>query len=141
MRAEFYFKIEMPVVPSVAQSTGVKDRGSIQLNPLKTVVLKYTGNSHKWNHMHYRNRDLFDTAVKLFIDFLVHSCLCHTLEKTLLLFYIFDIKHPEFYQISSCPSLQHTLQSSWCLQIQYAWHNIFFREYTFGCGENMVKLT
>lgn len=47
MRAEFYFKIERPVVQSVAQSTGVKGRGNIQLNPLKTVVLKYTRDSHK----------------------------------------------------------------------------------------------
>lgn len=54
----------------MAQSTGVKGRGNIQLNPLKTVVLKYTGDSHKWNHMHYRNRDLFDIAVKLLTDFL-----------------------------------------------------------------------
>lgn len=54
----------------MAQGTEVKGRGNIQLNPLKTVVLKYTGDSHKGNHMHYRNKGLFDIAVKLLIDLL-----------------------------------------------------------------------
>ena len=36
----------------MAQSTGVKGRGNIPLNTLKTMVLKYAEDARKWSHMH-----------------------------------------------------------------------------------------